>query len=153
MKFACIAFVVGIGLLNAVMGIRQILKLLRKKVASCEGKIIASTIGERDEWHGGIQKLRMCWPEVEYSYEVFGHELRGNQISYARWSTSKRAAVLDFLKRYPVGTMTTVFYNTDDPAESYLTNPRKHVATTAAIITAILLIATFLSIFLWRMIE
>ncbi len=129
MKYACLAFITLIALVNVIAGLRQAWVLFRKKIYQCPGWIVASRVGGAEEWLGGQNKLAMFWPEVEYEYETGGGQLTGNRISLAFIKSSVRAEVVKKIAVYPVGKAVRVFYNADDSTDAYLKDPRKHIST------------------------
>ena len=131
MKLACLIFANGIVLINVIAGVRQLYKLGMLKISACCGVITRSTAGNNEEWQGGCENLRMFSPQVEYAYEVAGQPMKGNSISLASVRTSNQSEAKKQLLRYPPGACVNVFFNVENPQQSYLINPKKHMWTTS----------------------
>jgi hypothetical protein len=78
-------------------------------------------------------------PKVEYSYTVLGTPYTGKRLAYGPNSYAKNKAD-ELLARYPQGQSVSVFYNTEDPAESVLNPaaPNTTVLTVVGIISCVL---------------
>lgn len=149
MKIACTLFVTLIALVNVVAGLRQAYALLKKKVCICEGRIVASRLGQTEEWHGGSNKLMMYWPVVEFEYEAGGRRLEGDRISFATSRTSEKATAEKRLRFYPEGKRVKVFYNPDDLSEAWLKNPRKHIWTSLCVAFGMLVFGVAVGLMMW----
>ena len=129
MKFACLATVTIIVLVNVIVCLRQSWVLLRKKIYQCRGSIVVSRVGGAEEWQDGRDKLAMFWPEVVYEYDLGSGKLTGNRISMAFRKSSNRAEVEKIISVYRVGKEVKLFYNPDDVTETYLKNPKRQIST------------------------
>jgi hypothetical protein len=145
MKYALIAFALSIGIVNLIAAFFEARKLFRKKIRSCDGVIVVSKIGQTPE--------SMYWPSVEYEYQVLGQTIRGRRISYVDVKTSRLAEAEKRLRRYPEGSRVRVFYNAGDIGDSYLTNPKKHIATVLAFAVVMFRVTYFLVFMLWKVVE
>jgi len=58
-------------------------------------------------------------PKVEYSYTVLGTPYTGKRLAYGPASYARNKAD-EIMARYPQGQSVSVYYNTEDPAESVL---------------------------------
>jgi hypothetical protein len=150
MKLACLIFVNSIVLINLIAGIWQAWKLGRLRIGTCRGVITRSEVEEHDEWRGRSRNLRMCSPKVEYTYNVSGESMKGNVISFLRVQTSNTSGTKKRLRRYPVGAQVEVFFNIEQPEQSYLINPRKHIWTTLGVVTGFVLIGYLMNSMIFR---
>ena len=78
-------------------------------------------------------------PYVTYRYSVNGREYENDELSKSNMSISDRAAVVRHVARYRSGAEVQVFYNPDDPAESFL--ERSGISNYAMLIVFSLLFA------------
>ena len=157
MKIACTLFVLSIVLVNVVAGIRQALRLHRKKFQSCQGVIVTSMVRGADvlDWreNDSRTRVRLFWPRVEYDYVVGGRTFRGDQISFAKVGSSRTGEIKKKLSRYPLGSVVTVFYNEDDSEESYLVHPGKHVRTSLLVVAVISAVGGLLLVMVWSLVD
>ena len=91
MKFACLAFVTIIVLVNVIVCLRQSWVLFRKEIYQCRGSIVVSRVGSAEEWQDGSNKLAMFWPEVVYEYDLGSGKMTGNRISMVFHKSANRA--------------------------------------------------------------
>jgi hypothetical protein len=152
MKVACLIFVNAIVLVNMIAGIRQALKLGRLRIGTCCGVITRSGIGQREELHRS-KKIQMLSPQVEYTYEVSGHPMKGDAISFLAVRSSKPSAALKRLSSYPVGAQVEVFFNIDQPEQSYLINPKKHIWTTLGVMVIFVLFGGLMNFMILQLLE
>ena len=75
-------------------------------------------------------------PKVEYSYSVLGTTYSGKKLAYGPTSYAENKAK-ELMARYPLGQAVSVYYNTEDPAESVL-NPAAPNTTTLTVVGIIL---------------
>jgi len=153
MKAACLIFVNAIVLVNLIAGIRQAFKLGRLRIGTCGGLITRSGIGEREEWLGGSRKIQMFSPQVEYTYEVSGQPMKGDVISFLAVRSSKPSAALKRLSSYPVGAQVEVFFNIDQPEQSYLINPKKHIGTTLGVMAIFVLLGGLINFMILQLLK
>ncbi len=92
----------------------------------------------------------MFSPKVEYTYNVSGESMKGNVISFLRVQTSNTSGTKKRLRRYPVGAQVEVFFNIEQPEQSYLINPRKHIWTTLGVVTGFVLIGYLMNSMIFR---
>lgn len=153
MKIACLVFVNGIVLINLIGGLRQAWKLCRMKIGTCRGVITSSGCGERGEWHGGSNQLRMYAPEVEYAYEVAGQAMKGSTISIFTVRSSDPSGTAKQLRLYPVGAEVDVFFNSEQPEQSYLINPKKHAWTSLGMVAVFVGFGCLMNLMIFRWVK
>jgi hypothetical protein len=96
-----------------------------KKWPTTVGRIVRSEIITSVQHHSRPNSARpsydvtMYRPRIVYTYEVGGDSFEGDDVG---WSTSAntRGPAEKQVKRYPLQSQVSVFYNPDDPAEATL---------------------------------
>jgi len=78
-------------------------------------------------------------PKVEYSYTVLGTPYTGKRLAYGPASYARNKAD-EIMARYPQGQSVSVYYNTEDPAESVLDSaaPNTTIMTVFGIIFCVI---------------
>jgi hypothetical protein len=81
-------------------------------------------------------------PKVEYSYTVLGTAYAGKKVSYGPQSYARGKAE-QIMARYPLGQQVSVFYNTENPADSVLdpAAPNTTVSTIFGILFCVVALA------------
>lgn len=96
-----------------------------KKWPKTSGRVVRSAVVTTTERHtrpnrtSGNYDVTMYVPRIVYAYEVGGHSFESDDVG---WSTSanKPSAAEKQVKRYPLQSPVTVFYNPEDPAQATL---------------------------------
>ena len=151
MKWFCVIFIGVIGLVNIVASLRQAWRLSRKKVSACPGVITSAEL-ESAKGMGKMRKLLMHTPKIGYSYVVDGTERHGSRISYVQRSSSDARHFNKLLGRFTPGTGVTVYYDQSDPAECWLSDPRKFVAIHLLFSAGMLVFSVVMITFFWRVV-
>lgn len=85
------------------------------------GKVLAATVREsinRDE--DGNETVSF-YPQVEYTYEVNGQDLRSKRLSFGGVVAQKsREKVQAILQQYPIDSTVLVYYNPANPSEAVI---------------------------------
>ena len=152
MKWFCVVFIGGIGLVNIVANLREAWRLSRKKVSECPGVITSAEL-ESSKGMGKMRNLLMHSPKIGYSYVVDGTERHGSRISHVRRSSSDARHFSKLLRRFSPGTGVTVYYDLDDPAECWLSDPRKFVAIHLWVSAGMLIFSVVMIAFFWGVVS
>jgi len=88
----------------------------------------------------------MFSPNVKYTYVVAGRSMEGCAISLVSVRSSNPAATRKWLALHPCGTAVKVFFDIERPDQCYLTNPKKHVATTLAAVAGFVLFGVLMNL-------
>lgn len=59
-------------------------------------------------------------PIVMYVFRVDGHSYQGHQISFQNQVSKNKDQIESWIKRYPIGSQTRVFYKPSDPSTNVL---------------------------------
>jgi hypothetical protein len=116
----------GFGLLVSLFALAYV-RIMRQSASwpVTPGRIVASGVESYIDWHRENSDTgpprRYYKPSVVYSYDVKGHQYRGDRISPGLKISATIPALADrAARRYPIGTAVNVHYNPEDPGESVL---------------------------------
>jgi len=91
---------------------------------TADGKITSSTVVKKVESYTDSNRRRktrtLYEAQVRYDYNVGGRSLIGGRITMADSSSSSETRAKKISKRYPPGSVCTVYYNPDKPEQAVL---------------------------------
>jgi hypothetical protein len=100
-----------IGLALTFLGFAKIRKATEaKKWPATNGTVTRSEVA------GAIK----YYPSIAYTYTVDNVVYNSNSISNINFNTKNRSVVVEFLKKYPLGSEIKVYYNDSEPSEALL---------------------------------
>lgn len=106
-----------VGLVLIYFGLRDILQAQTStRWLPAPGIIVSSDLGVEDDGEGNT----LYRADIQYTYELNGHEFQGDRVFFGAMSTSERRQVFDLLLKYPKGTAVSVYYDPADPSQSVL---------------------------------
>ena len=95
-----------------------------KSWPTADGKITSSTVVKKVERYTDSNKRRktrtIYEAQVRYDYALGGRSFIGSKITMADSGSGSESRAQKISKRYPVGSMCTVYYNPEKPAEALL---------------------------------
>lgn len=95
-----------------------------KSWPTADGKITSSTVVKKVERYtdsDGRRKTRTIYkPQVRYDYALGGRSFIGSRITMADSGSGSESRAQKISKRYPAGSICTVYYNPDKPEEAVL---------------------------------
>ena len=114
------------------------------KLNQTEATILSAELGSGQSQYrsqsGGYNQRTSFFPNISYRYEVNGKEYVNDQYAQRASLVNRRSLVERTVKKYPVGSKVTVFYDPQDPQVAYL---EKGYGASGAII-AVVLVASLL---------
>jgi hypothetical protein len=106
-----LVIIVIIGLALTFLGFARIKTAAEAKRWPATKGIITSS-----EVSGAIK----YYPTVGYTYTIDNVVYTSDRISNINFNSKNRSVVEEFLKKYPLGSEVTIYYNDSDPSDAFL---------------------------------
>lgn len=107
-----------------------------------EGTILNTDIGSGQSRYrrssGGYYYRTSYFPDITYRYTVGGREYINNRYAQRPSLINRQGIIQRILDKYPVNSTVTVYYNPDNPQESYLA--KGYGKTVTLIVMAVVII-------------
>lgn len=87
-----------------------------------EAEVVRSDVATRRDADGTTYR-----PDVAFRYEVAGAAYEADTLHFAVWGSSDRSDAEAAIRPFPVGAMTTAWYDPDDPSVAILQPGVKHL--------------------------
>ncbi len=110
----------GIGIATTFFGMNNLKKFSASKSwPSVKGTVTVSEIDTRQMESNG-KWINMYHPQVVYNYFVKDKAYTNSKISFGDYATNKRKDANKVIRKYPVNSEVTVYYNPINPQEAVL---------------------------------
>ncbi|EMO54061.1 PF12158 family protein [Leptospira noguchii] len=119
-----------------------------------EATILRAEVQNRDDLHQNISdrtRLSQYIPKIEYSYRIENKEYIGNRIQTGGiWSSSDSSVAKEIVQKYK-GRSVRIYYNPENPTESYLERSGIFRAYSIGIISGLFSVFIFLILIrIWK---
>lgn len=89
-----------------------------------QGTVLETSIGSGQSRYkssaGGYKYRTSYFPQITYQYSVNGTDYVNNRFSRHHSLINRTSVIENILAKYPVGSTVTVYYDPQNPAESFL---------------------------------
>ena len=118
-----------------------------------QGTVLEATIGSgqsRYSTSSGYKYRTSYFPQITYQYSVNGSQYTNNRFSHRNFLINRKGMINGILAKYPIGSNVTVYFDPQNPSESFLQKGYGSLANKIVLLVvgAVILIAVVLALLL-----